>query len=115
MAEGFAKKLGAGKLEAWSAGSKPSGKINPVAVELMHEAGADISGNKSKGLNDLPAVAWDYVVTMGCGDACPFIPSQARLDWSIPDPKGKTLDEVRVIRDEIETQVAALVARALKA
>ena len=109
MAEGFAWKLGEGKVEAWSAGSKPSGKINEIAVQVMREAGADISANFSKGLKDLPAVAWDTVVTMGCGDACPLVAARGRLDWNIPDPKGKPIEEVRKIRDEIARLVAALI------
>lgn len=113
MAEGFAKKLGRDHLEAWSAGSKPSGKLNPAAVEAMKAHGIDISGHRSKGLAELPEARWDYVVTMGCGDACPFVPAKARVDLEIPDPKGRQPEEVREICRKIEDEVALLVRRAI--
>lgn len=113
MAEAFAKRLGKEHLEASSAGSKPSGRINPTAVEVMRDHGIDMSGNVSKGLSELPDQSWDYVVTMGCGDACPFVPSQARLDWQIPDPKGQTTDRVREIAGMIQNEVTLLVQRAI--
>lgn len=113
MAEGFARRLGKDHIEAWSAGSKPSGKINPTAVQVMKEHGIDISGHRSKGLSELPTRQWDYVVTMGCGDACPCVPSEARLDWEIPDPKDQSLDEVRRISLLIEDEVTILVRRAI--
>ncbi|MBI3554435.1 MAG: arsenate reductase ArsC [Elusimicrobia bacterium] len=108
MAEGFARKLG---LEAWSAGSRPSGKVNATAVALMKEKGVDLSVHASKGLAELPAHAWDYVITMGCGDACPLVPAKAKLDWDLPDPKGLPLPEFRKVRDEIERKVTELLAR----
>lgn len=109
MAEGFAKKHGGEVLDAWSAGSKPSGKVNPKAVRLMREAGVDLSAHASKGLEDLPSAEWDYVITMGCGDACPHFPAKARLDWSLPDPKVLRDDLFRKVRDKIERKVKALV------
>src|SRR3954463_15619096 len=87
IAEGYARKWGGDLIEPWSAGSKASGKINPTAIELMKEAGVDLNRQSSKSLSDLPKTSWDYVITMGCGDACPFVPSQKKEDWGIPDPK----------------------------
>lgn len=110
IAEGFARKWGEGVVEAWSAGSRPSGKVNETAVAVMAEAGVDLRAQNSKGLNDLPAGDWDFVITMGCGDACPFVASRRRTDWGIRDPKHLPLDEFRRVRDEIEEKVKALVA-----
>jgi arsenate reductase (thioredoxin) len=109
IAEGFARSMGAGVLEAFSAGSKPSGQVNPRAAAFMKEAGIDLSAHASKGLKDVPSEGWDYVVTMGCGDACPFVASRQRVDWGIPDPKNLPDDEFRKIRDLIRAKVAALV------
>lgn len=109
MAEGFARKWGADLLEAHSAGSKPSGRINPTAVEVMKERGIDLARHSSKALTDLPPIQWDYVITMGCGDACPFVPSRARRDWAVPDPKHMPLAEFRGVRDRIESQVRELI------
>jgi protein-tyrosine-phosphatase len=112
IAEGFAKKLGAGVIEAWSAGSKASGKVNPTAIELMKEKGIDLGSHTSKSLTDVPKTGWDFVITMGCGDACPFVPSRKTEDWGIPDPKHLPLDEFRKIRDQIEKKVKDLVTEA---
>ena len=109
MAEGFARALGGDRVAAFSAGSRPSGQVNPRAVQFMAEKGIDLTPQHSKGLDDLPAgITWDYVVTMGCGDACPVFPGKRYLDWELPDPAGKSLDEVRPIRDEIDRLVRAL-------
>lgn len=115
MAEGFARRHGEGKVAVWSSGSKPSGKVNETAVTLMKEKGVDMSAHRSKGLTELPAQTWDYVITMGCGDACPFVPSQAKEDWAIPDPKHLPPDEFREIRDLVESKVKDLIDRAVKA
>ena len=109
MAEGFARTLGTGIIEPWSAGSNPSGKINETAVGMMRERGIDITRQGSKGLSDLPNMTWDYLITMGCGDACPFVPAKTRLDWNLPDPKNLPLDKFREVRDQIERQVQELI------
>lgn len=109
MAEGFARQFGKDNLEVWSAGSNPSGKINETAVELMKEKDIDLSVQRSKSLKDLPNQKWDYIVTMGCGDACPSLPAKKRMDWNLPDPKHLPLDEFRKVRDEIESRVRALI------
>lgn len=105
MAEGFAKKLGEGKVQAFSAGSKPSGKVNPLAIAVMQEKGIDISKNLSKGFFDLPERDFDFVITLGCSDTCPFFPAQQHIEWKIDDPKGKDIDFFRKVRDNIEEKV----------
>lgn len=110
MAEGFARLHGAGKVDAFSAGSKPSGKVNATAVAVMREKKVDLTEQSSKGLDALPAGKWAAVVTMGCGDACPSLPAERRLDWALPDPKRMPLEEFRVVRDDIEARVKALIA-----
>src|SRR5713226_9613117 len=87
MAEAFARLHGSGRVEAYSAGSRPSGCVNPKAVESMRELEYDLSQHHSKSLSDLPGIQFDVAVTMGCGDACPFIHAEQREDWNIPDPK----------------------------
>ena len=106
MAEGFARAVGA---EAYSAGSRPSGRVNPRAVAFMKEKGIDLGVHASKGLTDLPDGTWDGVVTMGCGDACPHVPARNRLDWDLPDPKDLSDEGFRAVRDRIEALVADLV------
>jgi len=97
------------RVEAYSAGSRPSGKINPVVASAMQEVGCDLSAHRSKSLTELPTGKYDYVVTMGCGDECPFVPGDRRVDWNIPDPKGLPLEAVRPIRDLIKAQVEELI------
>jgi arsenate reductase (thioredoxin) len=111
MAEAFARLHGGARVEAWSAGSRPSGRVNPKAVEAMRERGVDLATHTSKGLGDLPAVAFDAAITMGCGDACPNVSARVREDWQIPDPREMGPDGVRVVRDTIEREVEALLAR----
>ncbi|MGE5176696.1 MAG: arsenate reductase ArsC [Hyphomicrobiales bacterium] len=115
MAEGFARARGQGRVTAYSAGSRPSGTVNPRAIRFMAEKGVDITAQRSNGLNDLPAIHWDYVVTMGCGDECPFLPATHRLDWDLPDPKNLDDDGFRAVRDRIEALVRELIARATRA
>jgi arsenate reductase (thioredoxin) len=114
MAEGFARAFGGGQVEACSAGSHPSGQVNVRATAFMREKGIDISGHRSKGLDDLPSVQWDYIVTMGCGDACPAVPARTRIDWDLPDPKNMDNDGFRAVRDGIERHVRDLVAGAME-
>jgi len=114
MAEGFARGFGGDLVEASSAGSRPSGRVNPRAIAFMKEKGMDLSAQRSKGLDDLPpGIVWDFVVTMGCGDACPHLPARERLDWDLPDPKDLPDDGFRQVRDRIEALVRALLDRAV--
>lgn len=106
MAEGFARALGA---DAWSAGSRPSGRVNPRAITFMKEKGIDLEVHASKSLEEIPQGTWDGVVTMGCGDACPHVPAKHRLDWDLPDPKHLSDEGFRAVRDRIEALVAHLV------
>jgi arsenate reductase (thioredoxin) len=108
MAEAFARGIGGGRIEAHSAGSQPTGNVNPQAIELMREKGYDLQGHRSKSLDELPATYFDAVVTMGCGDACPWVAAGRREDWAIPDPSGLAPDEFRKVRDLIEARVKAL-------
>ena len=110
MAEAFARIHGGGSLEAYSAGSRPSGQVNPKAIEAMRELGYDLAAHGSKSLQEIPDVEYDFVATMGCGDACPFVRARQRADWSIPDPKILPPDEFRKVRDLIEAKVKAMLA-----
>jgi arsenate reductase (thioredoxin) len=111
MAEAFARMHGQGLVEPESAGSRPSGRISPRAVSAMAERGYDLSSHTSKSLAEVGAGPWDYVVTMGCEDECPWVPSRATLDWDVPDPRELPEAEFRVVRDEIERRVVELVER----
>ena len=111
MAEGFAKFYGRDKIEVFSAGSNPSGKVDQIAIEIMKEKGIDISSQRSKGFNDLPYKSFDYVITMGCGDVCPFVPAKERIEWEIEDPKGKTKGEFREAREVLEKKVKEFLKR----
>ncbi len=113
MAAALLTREAQGRVVVHSAGSAPGEKLNPAVVDAMSEAGFDISGERPKKLTDEMAHGSDVIVTMGCGDACPVYPGKRYLDWELPDPAGKTLDEVRPIRDEIERRVKALVAELL--
>ncbi|MCE7950407.1 MAG: arsenical-resistance protein [Xanthomonadales bacterium PRO7] len=108
MAEAFARAHGGGRVEAHSAGSRPSGSINPRAVHFMAERGIDLGAQRSKSLQDIGDEPFDAVVTMGCGDTCPWIPAARREDWALPDPKHLSDDRFRAVRDEIESRVQAL-------
>ena len=105
MAEAFARMAG---IEAFSAGSRPSGKVNPKAIEAMREIGYDLSMHESKSLDDLPNEPFDIAVTMGCGDQCPNLRATRREDWNIPDPKELPPEEFRQVRDLIGTKVKEL-------
>ena len=113
MAAGFMEHHGAGRVEVFSAGSAPKESINPVAVEAMAERGIDISNRKPKILTPESVQASDVVITMGCGDACPFYPGKRYEDWVLDDPAGQGIDAVRVIRDEIKARVEKLLAEFL--
>jgi arsenate reductase len=108
MAEGWARKLNDGQWEIRSAGSRPSGKVNPDVVTVMGEIGMDITAQSSKGLPEPSEGSWEYVVTMGCGDACPHLPAKNHIDWKLEDPKGKPLDFFRQVRDDIGSRVGKL-------
>lgn len=110
MAEAFARLLGGERVEAYSAGSRPSGKVNPKAIVAMSELGYDLARHRSKSLAEIPAGEFDAVVTMGCGDSCPFVPAKRRIDWQIPDPREMPPDEFRVVRDLIGDKVRQLLA-----
>lgn len=107
MAEAFARLHGGESVEALSAGSRPSGVIHPKAVRFMAELGYDLSTHDSKSLDQVDG-EFDAVVTMGCGDHCPWIPARRREDWGLPDPKHMDDAEYRVVRDEISARVKAL-------
>ncbi|MEJ7633772.1 arsenate reductase ArsC [Aeromicrobium sp.] len=110
MAAGFLQALGEDRIDVRSAGSKPGSQINPTAVEAMREVGIDISGEQPKKLTDDAVLASDVVITMGCGDECPYFPGKRYEDWVLDDPAGQGLDAVRPIRDEIKSRVEALIA-----
>lgn len=111
MAEAFARMYGRENVEAFSAGSRPSGQINPKAIEVMRAVGYDLSRHRSKSLAELPDIEFDFVATMGCGDECPSIRTRLREDWNIPDPKEMPIEEVRGVRDAIETRILALLRK----
>lgn len=111
MAAGFARELSNGTVNILSGGSEPADQVNPVAVEVMNEVGIDIVGYVPQKFNDELLHAVDVVVTMGCGDTCPFIPGKKYIDWPLDDPKGRPIEEVRVIRDQIRANVAELLSQ----
>ena len=113
MAAGFMTHLGQGRVEVLSAGSAPKDSINPIAVEAMAEVGIDISKNSPKVLTNGAVEQSDAVITMGCGDVCPFYPGKRYEDWVLDDPAGQGIESVRVIRDEIKARVEALLAELL--
>jgi protein-tyrosine-phosphatase len=111
IAEAFAHLYGKDKIEPFSAGSKPSGKINPKAIESMKEIGYDLARHSSKSLAEIPQEQYEYVITMGCGDVCPFVPAKYHEDWGIPDPKELPMEEFRKIRALIEDKVRELIGK----
>lgn len=109
MSQAFAKIHGNNQVEAFSAGSRPSGKINPKAIQSMKELGYDLSSHHSKSLEEVKQYApFDAVVTMGCGDACPWMPAKQFIDWQIPDPRDMNETDFRNVRDLIEQKVKDL-------
>lgn len=111
MAEAFAKIHGKGKVEAYSSGSRPSGRINPKAIEAMKELGYDLNTHNSKSLDQIPQIKYDYAITMGCGDECPFVMAEHRDDWKLEDPKNMEPAEFNKVRDEIERRVKELISK----
>ena len=111
VAEAFARIHGAGKVEAYSAGSRPSGRINLKAIDSMREIGYDLAAHASKSLDKAPDVEYDYAITMGCGDECPFVRARHREDWGIADPKELDADGFRAVRSLIEAKVKDLLER----
>ena len=105
MAEGFAREFGGDKFEVYSAGFHPAGFVAPNAVAVMKEAGIDISRQRSKGFADLPDQGYDYVISLGCKDVCPFYPSQEKIEWNIEDPIGQPIEIFRQVRDKIRSKV----------
>ena len=110
MAAGFLTALSAGAVEVRSAGSMPGDRINPVAVEAMAEVGINIAAEQPKVLTDDAVQASDVVITMGCGDECPYYPGKRYEDWVLVDPAGQGIETVREVRDEIRSRVEALIA-----
>lgn len=110
MAQGYLQALAGDRIEVRSAGSMPGNQVNPSAVAAMAEEGIDISGAQPKVLTDSAVEASDYVITMGCGDVCPFFPGKHYLDWVLDDPAGQGVEAVRPIRDEIRSKIEALIA-----
>jgi arsenate reductase len=113
MAAGFMRELGQGRVEVLSAGSAPKDSINPIAVEAMAEVGIDIANNTPKALTTEAVQESDAVITMGCGDVCPFYPGKRYEDWVLDDPAGQGIEPVRVIRDEIKRRVEQLLSELL--
>jgi len=111
MAEAFAKIHGREKFQSFSAGSKPSGKINPKAISSMKELRYDLNSHHSKSLKEVePDAPFDAVVTMGCGDACPWMPAKKFIDWQIPDPRDMQPNAFNEVRDQIESKVKQLLS-----
>lgn len=113
MAAGFMKELSQGKVEVLSAGSAPKDSINPVAVAAMAEVGIDIANNTPKVLTTEAVQESDAVITMGCGDTCPYFPGKRYEDWVLEDPAGKDIETVRRVRDEIKVRVETLLSEIL--
>lgn len=108
MAAGLTRHLAGSQVDVFSGGSEPAEGLNPAVVAAMAEVGIDISSERPRLWDDEEVRAADVVVTMGCGDVCPFYPGKRYLDWELEDPSGKTLEEIRPIRDEIERRIRSL-------
>ena len=109
MAAGFAREIGGDKIKVWSGGSEPASQINKIAIQAMNEIGIDISGQIPAKWADSDIAQADVVITMGCGDTCPFVAGKRYEDWQLNDPAGQDIDAVRIIRDDIRIRVAALI------
>ena len=110
IAEALAKIHGKGLIDAYSAGSRPSGFVNPKAIKSLREMGYDLGQHRSKSLKEIPDIEFDYAITMGCGDACPHVRAKNREDWQIPDPKEFPSEKFREIRDLISKKVSNLIS-----
>ena len=111
MSQAFAKIIGGENVEAYSAGSKPSGIVNPKAIAAMQELNYDLSAHESKSLDEVKEFApFDVVVTVGCGDACPWMPAKKFVDWQIPDPKHMEREQFNEVRDFIKSKVEQLIS-----
>ena len=108
MAAGFARRLGGERVVIHSAGTAPGDRLNPAVIEVMNEKGIDITDQNPQALTDAMGRSSDVIITMGCGDSCPVYPGKRYLDWELVDPAGKSIDDVRPIRDDIERRVIAL-------
>ena len=113
IAEAFAHILGRHAIKAYSAGSRPSGVIHPMAITIMTEVAYDLTRHSSKSLEAFADMSFDAVITMGCGDACPHIPAKLRENWEIPDPRDMARDDFRKVRETIRVRVAALLEQLL--
>ena len=111
MAQAFATIHGGAAVNAFSAGSRPSGKINPKAVAAMKESGYDLASHQSKSLDEIPKIEYEYAITMGCGDECPFVNANHREDWNIPDPREMNEQQFREVRNLIEQKVTELLKK----
>jgi arsenate reductase len=110
IAEAFARIYGGDRIEAYSAGSRPSGQVHHKAIESMLEVGYDLTQHTSKSLSEIPSGQYDVAVTMGCGDECPLVQAKRRESWDIPDPKAMAPEEFRAVRNLIESKVKSLLA-----
>ena len=110
MAEAFARIYGGDRVEAFSAGSKPSGVVNPRAIASMQELGYDLSVHASQSIDDFAEQSFDAVVTMGCGDACPWIAAKQNIDWAVPDPRDFAPERFAEVRDFVAARVRELLA-----
>lgn len=111
MAEALARMRSEGRVDVYSAGSRPSGVVNPKAIASLAELGYDLSTHPSKGLDALPSAEFAYAITMGCGDECPHVRARVREDWGIPDPKHLAPDAFREVREIIDAKVRDLLTR----
>ncbi|MDP9116553.1 MAG: arsenate reductase ArsC [Actinomycetota bacterium] len=113
MAAGWLKSLAGERIEIWSAGSEPAEQVNPVAIEAMREVGIDISAQTPKILTADSVARADIVITMGCGETCPYFPGKRYLDWELIDPAGQGIDVVREVRDDIKGRIQTLLSELL--
>jgi len=113
MAAGWLTKIAGGRINVWSAGSEPADQVNPIAVAAMREVGIDIAGEQPSKLTPASVECADVVVTMGCGDSCPYFPGKRYEDWELTDPANQPIEVARDVRDEIRTRIEALVSELL--